>query len=331
MMWKWTLKFIITTTLLLATYVAMRFFMFSGDPENTLTHTQQFQKNYKIYSLVSPSKLSFANEATPLHLIDIRERLDRELLVNTYWQSQTLLFLKRANKYFPTIEKILAENGVPNDFKYLALIESGLENVVSPAGATGFWQIMKGTGKDFGLEINSVVDERYHLEKSTQFACEYLKEAYNKFGSWTMAAASYNMGMNGLETQLKRQKVNNYYDLLLSTETARYVFRILAVKQILTHAKDYGFNARPEDLYKMPNLKEVVLNQPVEDLALFAAQQGSNYKILKTFNPWLRQDYLKPVLGKTYIVKLPNDTEAGWAPHQAPVTDSSSFPFTLSE
>jgi len=186
-----------------------------------------FVKNYNVYALTLPKNLIFANEKVPMSLPDVKERIDREFLVNTYWQSNGFLMFKRANKYFPVIEKILAEEGVPDDFKYLAVIESGLTNVVSPAGASGFWQIMKVTGREYGLEVNGNVDERYHLEKATRVACKYLKEAKNKLGSWTLAAAAYNGGMSGISKRLNKQQVNKYYDLLLGSETSRYVHRIV--------------------------------------------------------------------------------------------------------
>lgn len=288
-------------------YLAIHVFTAQQQPPAGPNHESDFKANYNIYSLPTPSNLSFAGEAVPTDIIDVKERLDRELLVNTYWQSQTVLFLKRANRYFPIIEPILKKNGIPDDFKYLAIIESGLENVVSPAGATGFWQIMKGTATDFGLEVNGYVDERYNLELATQFACDYLNEAYTKFGSWTMAAASYNMGMNGLKSQLKRQKTNNYYDLLFVTETARYVFRILAVKQILSHYDYYGFHVRPQDLYPLVPTQYVEVDTAIESLADFAYDHHINYKLLKHLNPWLRETRLPNTKQKKYQIKLPID------------------------
>ena len=212
-----------------------KFFSFSS---KQLADDQYLMKNfsakYAIFALPKPiSQIDFCGELLPLENPDIWERFDKELLKNTYWQSNTLLLHKRAHKYFPIIEPILAEYQVPDDFKYLALIESGLENVISPAGATGFWQIMKETAKEFGLEVNTEIDERYHLKKSTIFACKFLLQAKEKFGSWTLAAAAYNMGKTGLQKQINIQKVNTYYDLLLNNETSRYVFRILSLKEIL--------------------------------------------------------------------------------------------------
>ena len=204
-----------------------------SDSIEDIIHQREFNNKYGIFSIVKPESISFAGENAPLFSDDIWERYDKEILKNVYWQSNTMLYLKRANKFFPIIEPILKQNNIPDDFKYLALIESGLENVVSPAGAAGFWQFMKGTAKDYGMEVNSEVDERYNLEISTLAACQYLQKSYNKFGNWTMAAASYNVGINGLSNRSKTQKSNNYYDLYLPNETSRYVFRILVVKEIL--------------------------------------------------------------------------------------------------
>ena len=266
-----------------------------------------FHNNYKIFALNLPEEIDFANESVPLNLIDVKEKMDRELLVNTYWQSQTLLLLKRSNRYFPVIEKILKEEDVPEDFKFLALMESGLTNVVSPAGATGFWQLMKDAAKERGLEVNSTIDERYHLEKSTRAACAYLKEAKERFGSWTLAAASYNMGMTGLSNQMERQKATNYYDLVLNEETSRYVFRILAAKLIISNPKDYGFIYRDQDLYGPLRYKEIKVSTTIENLADFAFENGINYKTLKYLNPWLRDGYLANSSGKTYTIQIPTE------------------------
>ncbi|MGB6035557.1 MAG: lytic transglycosylase domain-containing protein [Cryomorphaceae bacterium] len=300
-------------------------YSFKSASENPdISYRQYFNDNYKIFSLSSPEGLTFADEEIPLHILDVREKLDQELLVNTYWQSQTLLFHKRANRWFPVIEPILKENGVPDDFKYLAVIESGLMDVVSPAGATGFWQFMRDTGRDYGLEINNEVDERYHIEKATAAACEYLKDAHEKYGSWSMAAASYNMGMAGLNNQVKRQDVDNYYDLLLNIETGRYMYRILAIKEILSKPAQYGFHFRPQDLYPAYNTRTVTINENVGDFAEFAKENGINYKILKILNPWLRDTYLTNPARKEYEIKLPSDTIQGLVPfaEQKAVSDT---------
>ncbi|WP_410005603.1 lytic transglycosylase domain-containing protein [Aequorivita nionensis] len=261
--------------------------------------------DYNVYALPLPEKMDFAGEAVPLNNPDIRERMDRELLVNTYWQSNGLLLFKRANKYFPLIEPLLKKYGLPDDFKYLAVAESGLEYTSSPVGASGIWHFMKGTGLEYGLEINDYVDERYNLDKATMVAAEYLKKSKEKFGSWTMAAASYNAGVGGMNKQINRQKETSYYDLLLNDETSRYVFRILALKEIMTHPQQYGFNFREKDLYTNIPTFTVKVDTPVEDWAEWVKPYGINYKILKLHNPWLRDTYLKNSSGKEYFIEIP--------------------------
>lgn len=264
-----------------------------------------FNEKYGIYALNLPEDITFAGEEIPFEDPEIYERFDREMLVNTYWQSQTMLFFKRSNRYFPIIEPILKKHGVPDDFKYLALIESGLSNVVSPAGATGFWQIMEATGKGYGLEINKEVDERYHVEKATTAACKYLLEAKKELGSWTLAAASYNMGISGVKKQLERQESKGYYGLTLNSETARYVFRILAAKEIMGNPEKYGFHFREKDLYELIPTRIVKVDTAVESFGKFAKNEGINYRILKYHNPWLRYDYLPNKTGKTYEIEIP--------------------------
>ena len=261
--------------------------------------------DYNVYALTVPDYLEFAGERMPLENPDIVERMDRELLVNTYWQSNGLLMFKRAKKYFPIIEPILAEYGIPNDFKYLAVIESGLTNASSPAGAKGVWQILKGTARENGLEVNQNVDERYHLEKATRVACKYLLKAKARLGSWTSAAAAYNAGNTGIARRLKAQKVNNYYDLLLGEETGRYIFRIVALKEILNNPDKYGYNFRDKDLYSLIPTYTVDLDTPVTDFAVFSEQHGINYKILKIHNPWLREAHLNNASKKKYSIKIP--------------------------
>ena len=261
--------------------------------------------DYNVYALTIPEDLNFAGEPLPLQEPDIYERMDRELLVNTYWQSNGFLMFKRAQKYFPVIEPILEKNGVPDDFKYLALIESGLTNAVSPAGATGFWQIMKTTGREYGLEVNSNVDERYNLEMATEVACDYLKKSKDRLGSWTLAAAAYNAGMAGISRRLDAQNVDEYYDLLLGEETGRYVFRIIALKEILSNPKRYGFNFRDKDLYSLVPTYKVEVDTAVTDFSSFAKEFGINYKILKLHNPWLREPHLNNKSRKLYHIEIP--------------------------
>lgn len=259
----------------------------------------------KVYALKLPETIDFSGEHVPLKAPDIRERLDKELLVNTYWQSNMMLLLKRANKWFPTLEKILAEEGIPEDFKYLAVIESGLENIRSPKGAKGFWQLMPNTAKEYGLEVNSNVDERYHIEKATRAACQYLHKAKERFGNWTLAAASFNRGMYGTDRLLEKQMVDDYYDLLLNNETSRYVFRILAVKEIISHPERYGFIFETSDLYQPIPVRKLGIDVPIANIASFAKQQGVNYKLLKIHNPWLIQNHLNNKSRKYYEISIP--------------------------
>ena len=259
-------------------------------------------------SLDLPEEMTFAGETVPLEIPDVRERLDRELHINTYWHSSTIFLIKRANRWIPQIEQILKENGIPEDFKYLTAIESGFDNVVSPKNAVGFWQILSTSGKENGLEINKYVDERYDPIKSTEAACKYLKKAYEKFGSWTSAAASYNRGMRGLQNAMDDQEIDSYYDLLLNEETSRYVFRILAAKEIIEHPEKYGFEINQDHLYGPENIRLVEVDEDIDDLVSFAKEQGINYKLLKRHNPWLRRDQLKVQSNKTYHIAIPDNT-----------------------
>ena len=253
-----------------------------------------------------PSTLDFCNEPVPLANPEFIERLDKELSVNTYWQSQTLLFIKKAHKWFPIIEPILKKHNIPDDFKYLAVIESGLENVVSPSGAKGFWQFMRPTALDYNLEVNKWVDERYDLEKSTIAACQYLISAHEIFDSWTLSAASYNMGKGGLSKRLEEQKTSSYYDLLLNIETARYVPRILAIKLILEHPEKYGFHIRKEEMYNLQEFKVLDIDTNINSLVDFAIQNGTTYRNLKILNPWLRSKSLPAKRSKVYQIKIPS-------------------------
>ena len=261
----------------------------------------------KVYALHLPDTLRFAGESFDITSPDLRERLDRELLVNTYWQSNMMLLLKRSNKFFPIIERVLKEEGIPIDFKYLAVIESGLENVISPAGAKGFWQIMSTTGRDFGMEINSNVDERYHLEFSTKVAAKYLKRAKEKFGSWALAAAAYNRGINGIQRNLTTQKASNYFDLFLGQETSRYLFRIFAVKEIIENPIKYGYVFEQKDLYQHIPVRLHGIDTPINNLASFAKKMGVNYKLLKIHNPWLIQNHLNNKSRKYYEIAIPEE------------------------
>ena len=281
----------------------------NGSTDDADPARHKIEKNvadeYHISAIDIPEDLNFAGEPVPQDDPEIRERVDREFLVNTYWQSNALLLIKRANMYFPIIEPILAKNGIPDDFKYLAVAESGLQNVVSGAGATGFWQLMKGTARQYGLEVNDNVDERYHLAKATEVACKYLKKYREKYGTWTLAAASYNAGTGSIDKYMGIQQVDDYYDLLLGQETGRYVFRIMAIKEILSHPKKYGFDLQEEDLYHAVPTFGVDIDEPVLSFADFAQKYEINYKILKRHNPWLREPHLNNSSKKKYTIEIP--------------------------
>jgi membrane-bound lytic murein transglycosylase D len=289
----------IVTTLGVVFLSGILVFGISGERKEKLLHEGT--------AMYFPATTDFAEEVAPLHIVDVRERLDRELIVNANLHSSTTLILKRANRAFPVIEPILQKYGIPDDFKYLAVIESGLVNAVSSAGARGVWQFMPDTAKERGMEVNEFVDERYHLEKSTEAACKYLLSAKAKFGSWTMAAASYNGGMNGVNRRIEEQQVETYYDLALTEETSRYVFRILALKEIMKNPGKYGFNIYPSDLYSPIPTKKIEVDSTITDLANFAKTQGINYKILKLHNPWLRDKKLVNPSKKKYEIEIPTE------------------------
>ena len=265
---------------------------------------QLIEQNIRSYSLPIPESVTFAGQKISLKEFDVRERFDRELLTNVYWQSQTILLLKRANRFFPTIERILKEQGLPDDLKYVALIESGLMNVNSPVGASGFWQFMDKTGKQYGLTINTEIDERYNLEKATYAACKYFKESYAVFNDWGLVAASYNMGIEGLRRQLKNQSGSSYYDLFLNTETSRYVFRILAMKEIAEKPQQYGFYITKNHLYDPIPTMNLSVNYSIPDLAAWAIQFKTNYKTVKLLNPWLRSNTLTLKEGESVEITL---------------------------
>jgi membrane-bound lytic murein transglycosylase D len=252
-----------------------------------------------------PKAVDFAGEPAPLQIDDVRERFERELIVNANLEATTVLIIKRAARVFPIIEPILKQYNIPDDFKYLAVIESGLVHAVSPAGARGIWQFMPETAKEFNMEVSETVDERYHLERATVAACKYLLKSREHFGSWTLAAAAYNGGQGGVRKQLDFQGVSNYYDVMLTEETARYVFRILALKEIMQNPEQYGFKLHPDELYATMPVRKVTVDSSISNLAQFAKSQGINYKILKIHNPWLRDKKLVNLNKKKYLIDIP--------------------------
>ena len=293
---------------LLVAFAAFEGFYYTRNLQKSATdveYQKAFLHSNKIFSLVLPDKAEFAGEEAPLGLYYVREGLDRELMVNTYWHSSTLLMLKKSNRYFHIIIPILKKHNIPEDFKYLALIESGLTNIQSPAGAAGFWQIVPATGKHFGLEITEQVDERYHLEKATEAACKLLRGSYNKYGSWTLAAAAYNVGEGRISRELERQNASSYYDLYLPEETMRYVYRIIALKLLYEHPTEYGYYIRKKDLYPPIPTYTVSVDSGISNLPVFAKTMKINYRLLKEFNPWLRSDKLTNPGKKKYVFTLP--------------------------
>ena len=284
------------------TAAALAWISFSSNQE---IPTKSKAINLKITAPKIPEKVSFASETVPLKEIGIYEKLDNELISNTYFHSNTIKMFKRAKRWFPLIVPILKEHNIPEDFKYLALTESGLQNVTSPAGAKGFWQFMKTTAKEYGLEVNKDIDERYDVEKETHIACQYLNDAYQKYENWTLSAASYNAGMKKITAQLEKQKTTNYYDLSLNTETSRYLFRILAIKLIFEDPEKYGFYLTQDDLYYPIKYKTVEIDTTIPNLVDFAISNDISYRLLKASNPWLRSDKLPDESRKIYTIKIP--------------------------
>jgi hypothetical protein len=278
-------------------------FVFAGQREEEQQEAKQSTLQV-ITPVPVPDSASFAGEGLPMEYFYVREQLERELTVNTYWHSSTLLLLKRANRWLPVIEPILEANGVPDDFKYIAMIESNLTNTVSPAGAAGFWQFLEGTAREYGLTVNKEVDERYHLEKATEKACRYIKEAREKYGSWTMAAIAYNAGMNRVSSVVGKQGSANYFELNLSEETSRYIYRAVAIKEITLHPEKYGYILRPEDLYQAIPFRELTIDTTISDLGGFARAHGINYRLLKELNPWLIDSKITVIGPAKYTIRI---------------------------
>lgn len=275
--------------------------------EETVEVKPDGRLQYKWYAPDVPKSMSFAGEKVPLERSDIREQLDRELLYNYYNHYSTIYILKLADRYFPLIEPMLKANGIPDDFKYLCIAESALQNQTSRAGAVGFWQFMPATAPQYGLEVNDEVDERYNVAKSTDAACKYFWQAYKKLGSWTAAAASYNMGQGGYNSQATFQQNSEYYKLLLPEETMRYVFRILAFKQLIGEAQRFGYIVGKSDTYKPYKTRTVTVTSSIPNLAQYAIDNGTTYRMLKQLNPWLRDRKLTVRSGKSYDIALPTN------------------------
>jgi hypothetical protein len=290
---------------LIAGVIVIGIFTFSVNDSTDEAYFSDFTNNYSIYAVQSPDSISFAGEIVPLYYFDVRESLDRELLINTYWHSQTLLHIKLANRYLHIIKPILEKNGIPSDFQYIPLAESGFKNVISPKGATGYWQFLKETAKEHGLEVTNEIDERYHLVKSTEAACQFFKKSYEDFGSWTLAAATYNVGRKRIKTHIRNQEEKNYYNLYMNQETSRYIYRIIAIKLVIENPRQYGFKLREKDLYQPIHTKQIEVTSTIENLPEFARKNNTNYKLLKMLNPWLRSSQLTVTDGKQYVIDIP--------------------------
>lgn len=277
-----------------------------GSSEVSEQHSAKSEVPYCVTSPTVPTEVTFDGEKIDLRRYDRRERMDREMTAFTYMHSTTMLLIKRANRYFPIVEPILKANGIPDDFKYLMVIESNLNNVArSPAGAAGLWQFMPATAREFGLEVNDNVDERYNIEKATVAACKYFKQAYAKYGDWMAVSAAYNAGQARISSQLEKQLASHAMDLWLVEETSRYMFRLLAAKEIFSNPQRYGFLLKREHLYPPIPYKKVTINTPIENLDEYAKQQGITYAQLRDANPWLREHSLKNKSGKTYVLNIP--------------------------
>ena len=259
----------------------------------------------KICTPYIPEELTFCDEPVPLKYFDVRESLEREIIINAYYHSQTILFLKKGKRFFNEIEPILKTNKIPEDFKYLMVAESGFQDIVSPAGAAGQWHFLEATAREYGLEVNDEVDERYNLAKSTGAACKYFQESYGIYKNWTLVAASYNGGRRGVDRQIEKQGETNYYNLLFADETARYIYRILAIKLVFENPEKYGFNLADSEIYPLIPCKEVKVDSTITDMGSFAKELGINYKLLKILNPWLRDRKLTNTRKKEYTLKIP--------------------------
>jgi hypothetical protein len=276
--------------------------------EETVQNDTSLNKNIFVVPEV-PDSIEFADEWINLNDLDLKERFDRELIVNNFWHSNTIMMMKRSNRWLPVMREIFRNEEVPEDLVYIAVIESGLKNVTSPRGAKGFWQFMKPTAKEYGLIINEQMDERYHVEKSTRAACQYLKTAHEKFGSWILAAASYNLGVYGMADNLRRQKVDNYFDLSLNPETARYIFRIMAIKLVFENPNNYGFYINNKSLYPQFVTIDVNIDTSIPNLYEWSIEQGVTIKILRKLNPWIRGKDFVVEEGEVFTFKIPKNNE----------------------
>lgn len=273
------------------------------EPDHERTDERSFSL---VYNPAIPSSMTFAGKKIDLDPINMWERLDRELTAMSYTHGNTLLAIKRANRYFPVLAPILKNNSIPEDMIYLAVIESTLNpRALSPAKAAGLWQFMPSTAREYGLEVNDYVDERYDVVKSTEAACRYLRAAYSKYGNWESVAASYNAGQGRISSELAAQGVNSAYNLYLADETMRYIFRLLSMKIVMEHPANFGFRIKADQLYQPLEYKTVIVDTPIDDWAAWAQEQGIDYLTLRENNPWIRAKSLPNKSLKSYSVNIP--------------------------
>lgn len=326
--------FISLFSLFILVFAGKLFISSAPKSDDTSAYQDLFNSKYNVFALNTPTELYFCGEKVPLQDREVRERFERELHINTYWQSQTLLLIKRANRYLPIIRPILKKNGIPDDFKYLPLVESGFINMVSPSGAEGPWQMLTSTARVYNLEVSETVDERYNIAKATEAACDYLLDAYKMFNNWTLVAASYNMGSFGIQKAMARQKVDSYYDLDLNSETSRYLFRVLALKEIMEHPTKYGFRYRKYHLYQPFAYNKVKVDTTITDLVAFAKKYDITFKTLREYNPWIRTDKLLNTSRKVYYFHIPKykdgrgDTMEDEPVFEVPLQEESFSPDT---
>lgn len=294
-------------------YVILKVYAFSPS-KNEVSWTNN---NFYVLDLSIPADLDFCGEKIPSNNLEIRDDLEKEFFSSAYWKANSLVLFRKAQKWFPYIEPILAQEGVPDDFKYVAVIESHLSNITSPAGASGFWQLLPGSARNYGLEVNDAVDERYHVEKATRAACRHFKDAYAVFGNWTLSAAAYNRGIGGIQAALKKQKTDNYFDLLLNRETGSFVYRILAYKTLFSSPGHFGIKKKKWNYFSKIPMNVLKVDSAVFDLRVLAQKAGTDLTVLRAFNPWLLQNYLPNPDRKMYEIRIPKNLNADYSSYIA--------------
>jgi len=304
-----TARPLILFALFVAFYVVLKIFVLPPTP-NTVSYTNN---NFYVFDLNIPADLEFCGERIPSNDFDIKRDLEKEFFNSAYWKNNSLALFQKAQRWFPYIEPILKHEGVPDDFKYLCVIESHLSNAASPAGAAGFWQLVPSSARNYGLEVNSEIDERYHVEKSTHAACGHIKDAYAVFKNWTLSAAAYNRGIGGIQKAMAKQKTNNYHDLLLNRETGSFVYRILAYKTLFSSPGHFGIKKKKWNYYPKIQYKIFKVDSSIQSLSVFAKIIGCTAGAIRLFNPWLLKDELNNPAKKTYEIRIPKNMEADYS------------------